>query len=153
MNPIWRTMNAVYKNKFRKWTSCILDIEEKKQENNRVGDILPWKLSYQCCFVGQNCAWILCTLCGTWHEADGRRPKDLGLTYIKSFKLALKKAVKLSFSSLLEFTVYETSRRYIFGFSKWSFINSYYQLWQVIVTSKKLIIVPHGVLKLWRLFL
>ena len=35
---------------------------------------------------------------------------------------------------------------YLIGFSKWSFIKSYYQLWQVIVTSKKLIIVPHGVL-------
>ena len=25
------------------------------------------------CFVGQNHAWILRVLCGTWHGTDGRR--------------------------------------------------------------------------------
>ena len=41
----------------------------------------------------------------TWHGTDGMRPKSLGLTYIKSFKLASKMAAKLSFQSLLKFAL------------------------------------------------
>ena len=35
-----------------------------------------------CCFVGQNHAWILRVLCGTCYRTDGRRPKGFGLIEI-----------------------------------------------------------------------
>ena len=41
----------------------------------------------ECCFVGQNHAWILRVLCRTWHGTDGRR------VYVRKSRRTLFKQV------------------------------------------------------------